>query len=470
MREEWQMTHLGDRRMWSVAVGAATLLWLIGVGWYLGSFIGSDALAGMLPHEHGMLVAGIVAPVLLLWLLVAFLARGQALKEHTELLASRLAELTFPDQSAEHRVNSIAESLRRQAVDLRLATEEAAAALDGTLALFRSQASDIDTAAKSARARSEEFESTLAEQRRILGEMAGLVEKQREGLSQTGRDQAAAMGAAAEESARHITEVLDKKRAEIAAVIDRVLDHGSSVRDAVETQADRLGDQVEQAIGRFREQMAELVGRIDQATETSRHETRTMIQTTEAAQREFAAHAETLSVQLRGSTKQMSGQLTRLAEQAVAAAEKCAADNATLEQTSRAQVDRLSAAAGAAGEQFRQTFERLAQDLGAMTRSVSDGVSEKQQAIRVALEDHSRQLEGAFERLTANVGAMSQSVSDGVGEKQQALHAALTDHIKQLDSAFERLTANVGTMAQSASDRLGERQQSISAALSEQGK
>jgi len=80
----------------------------------------------------------------LLWLLVAFVVRGQTLKEHTDLLANRLAELTFPDQSAEHRINSIAEALRRQAVDLRLATEEAAAALDGTRALFRSQASDIE--------------------------------------------------------------------------------------------------------------------------------------------------------------------------------------------------------------------------------------------------------------------------------------------------------------------------------------
>src|SRR5688572_2423283 len=257
MREDC-MTNLRGRRTLGLAAGAISVLWLIGVAWYILDFIGADALAGMLPHELGLVVAGITVPILVLWLLVAFVVRGQALKEHTDLLASRLAELTFPDQSAEHRINSIAEALRRQAVDLRLATEEAAAALDGTRALFRSQASDIDIAAKAARARSEEVESTLAEQRRILNEMTGMVEKQREGLSQTGKDQAAAMEAAGEESARRITQVLDSKRTEIASVIDRILDHGSSVRDAVETQAERLGDQVEQAIGRFREQMTQL--------------------------------------------------------------------------------------------------------------------------------------------------------------------------------------------------------------------
>ena len=81
--------------------------------------------------------------------------------------------------------------------------------------------------------------------------------------------------------------MLDGKRSEITAVVDRILDHGSSVRDAVETQAERLGDQVEQSIGRFREHMTQLAGRIDEATETSRHETKTMIQATEASQREF---------------------------------------------------------------------------------------------------------------------------------------------------------------------------------------
>ena len=132
------MTNLRGRRTLSLAAGAISVLWLIGVAWYIFEFIGADSLAGMLPHELGMVVAGITAPILLLWLLVAFVVRGQALKEHTDLLANRLAELTFPDQSAEHRINSIAEALRRQAVDLRLATEEAAAALDGTRALFRS--------------------------------------------------------------------------------------------------------------------------------------------------------------------------------------------------------------------------------------------------------------------------------------------------------------------------------------------
>ena len=109
------MTNLRGRRTLSLAAAAVTVLWLIGVAWYIFEFIGADALAGMLPHELGLVVAGITAPLLLLWLLVAFVVRGQALKEHTDLLASRLAELTFPDSSAEHRINSIAEALRRQA-------------------------------------------------------------------------------------------------------------------------------------------------------------------------------------------------------------------------------------------------------------------------------------------------------------------------------------------------------------------
>ena len=176
-------------------------------------------------------------------------------------------------------------------------------------------------------------------------------------------------------------------------MVDRILDHGSSVRDAVETQAERLGDQVEQSMGRFREHMTQLAGRIDEATETSRHETKTMIQATEASQREFTTHTETLAAQIRGSAKQMSPQLTRLADQAVAAAETTAADSAVLEQASRAQVERLSAAATLAGEQFRQSFDRLADrrrrhdaiDLRSAGRA-------RRRRCAPRLDDHSKQL------------------------------------------------------------------------------
>src|SRR5512134_3328896 len=84
MREDC-MTNLRGRRTLSLAAGAISVLWLIGVAWYIFEFIGVDALAGMLPHELGLVVAGITAPLILLWLMVAFVVRGQALKEHTDL-------------------------------------------------------------------------------------------------------------------------------------------------------------------------------------------------------------------------------------------------------------------------------------------------------------------------------------------------------------------------------------------------
>ncbi|NJO13117.1 MAG: hypothetical protein HC872_06250, partial [Gammaproteobacteria bacterium] len=53
------MTNLRGRRTLSLAAAAITVLWLIGVAWYIFEFIGADALAGMLPHELGTVVAGI---------------------------------------------------------------------------------------------------------------------------------------------------------------------------------------------------------------------------------------------------------------------------------------------------------------------------------------------------------------------------------------------------------------------------
>src|SRR5262245_59462706 len=121
------MTQLGDRRTWGVAAGALSVLWIIGAAWYALDYVGLAGLAALAPHELGAVLAGIFAPLLCLWLIVGHAWRSQALKAHTDALAARLAELTFPDQAGEHRIHSVAESLRRQAIDLRMATEEAAA-------------------------------------------------------------------------------------------------------------------------------------------------------------------------------------------------------------------------------------------------------------------------------------------------------------------------------------------------------
>src|SRR5690606_21628582 len=159
------MSLFGDRRIWGVAAGALTLLWLALAGAYVLDYWGVDGLLGLLPHELGGVLAGVFTPIFCIWLIAIYLMRGREIRDYNDKLAARLAELTFPDAAGEHRLQSVSEALKRQAAELRLATEEAAAALDGTRALFRSQASDLDTAAKAARSRTEDVEATLAEQR-----------------------------------------------------------------------------------------------------------------------------------------------------------------------------------------------------------------------------------------------------------------------------------------------------------------
>ena len=52
------MTNLRGRRTLSLAAGAVSVLWLIGVAWYIFEFIGADSLAGMLPHELPLEIPG----------------------------------------------------------------------------------------------------------------------------------------------------------------------------------------------------------------------------------------------------------------------------------------------------------------------------------------------------------------------------------------------------------------------------
>src|SRR3546814_20676688 len=60
--------------------------WLAAAYYYFKVLVGLPNLEALLPHELGIVVAGVFAPLAFLWLFLAFLRRGGGLRAHTALL------------------------------------------------------------------------------------------------------------------------------------------------------------------------------------------------------------------------------------------------------------------------------------------------------------------------------------------------------------------------------------------------
>jgi len=92
---------------------ALTLAWLAGAAAYVEGAIGFDNLTSMLPNEIGMFVAGVTAPIILLWFAVAYWRQ-------TAGLAEEIRELRTASEQARAQAQSLAASEQHLRIDTYL--------------------------------------------------------------------------------------------------------------------------------------------------------------------------------------------------------------------------------------------------------------------------------------------------------------------------------------------------------------
>lgn len=114
-----------------VLLGSAlSLIWVVTlVAWFIvaGETSHEALLATSSPLSLAGVVAIVVTPLILLWLVIAVFDRNASIHREAAALRQQLALLTYPAAAAESRIATIADSLRTQTASLTSATREAAA-------------------------------------------------------------------------------------------------------------------------------------------------------------------------------------------------------------------------------------------------------------------------------------------------------------------------------------------------------
>ncbi|MEX2008876.1 MAG: hypothetical protein WEC41_01685, partial [Dongiaceae bacterium] len=115
---------------------ALLLTWLVSALWlavaaaYVEREIGWRAVLPLPPHEQAAIAAGVLLPLILLWLIVVVALRGQSVRRHLGELRDRLDQMTVPAADAEARAAAVTQALRRETNELRTVKDEAASVLD----------------------------------------------------------------------------------------------------------------------------------------------------------------------------------------------------------------------------------------------------------------------------------------------------------------------------------------------------
>ena len=151
-------------RLPTLAGAAATVLWAFMIHRVLDRSIGWDNLPFLLPHELGGLAAGVVTPLALLWMVVAFFERGRQLRSETEALRRQLLQMTYPSDRAQTRLREVTDALRRQARDLTDASDEATTRLHAVTEAVRQQSLELARVSEDADLRAQAIAEALRRQ------------------------------------------------------------------------------------------------------------------------------------------------------------------------------------------------------------------------------------------------------------------------------------------------------------------
>ena len=107
-----------------------SVIWFGIVAVYITKFFGWDNLFSMMPNEFSGFMAGIILPIAIVWVVMAYIDRGSSFKQETQMLRDSLNQVIFPDSNGDAASKMIAEAIKSQVIELKDVTRDACAQAD----------------------------------------------------------------------------------------------------------------------------------------------------------------------------------------------------------------------------------------------------------------------------------------------------------------------------------------------------
>ena len=107
---------------------AFSVMWFGIVAVYISKFYGWDNLFSITPNEFIAFLTTTTLPLAIMWMIMAYIDRGNSFKKETRLLRESLNQVIFPDSNGNEATKMIADAIKAQVSDLKDATRDVCAA------------------------------------------------------------------------------------------------------------------------------------------------------------------------------------------------------------------------------------------------------------------------------------------------------------------------------------------------------
>ncbi len=107
------------RDNFAYCLAMVTLIWFVGIGYYIENFIGWTSIFALNPSDFGELIFTVTVPLCMIWLALAYLERSSSIDESAKLLQTYVDGLMYPDENASQNAKAIAQVLQSEIGRLR---------------------------------------------------------------------------------------------------------------------------------------------------------------------------------------------------------------------------------------------------------------------------------------------------------------------------------------------------------------
>ncbi len=512
-----------QRPLWHniLSYGAAVFsaMWLVyGLSYALTSY-GLAGLAAMPPPELGGLMAGILAPVALLWMVLGYWQRTADIQRYAGALRAELQSIIFPSEERAQRVSKDIERLCRQAAELSTSSKAVIKAIGRARQGLRTEVRDFVGLSKKTEFHIERLTDSLHEKAQKLVVLTEEIEQRTGAIdekTQAGAeawDQATvvvleraaemegAMGRGADKIIEAAGQAGDKAKAvekylnnsfislnksvdDVAARLqglsgefDSHIQGLSKAADHVSEETTRLAETIESQIGSLEDVAHRTLESMGKSSESINQHRDALDDSADSIARQADKIADTINVSignLNDSADYMSSRTDELEDRIAAQADKLrdtvgsiAAEAGQIEEAGVSAANKLSEAMTAAlsgAESISAAVRRSLESLEVTTRSAK----EQAESLIDSTDSHITRLNEAGEGNVAHIRAIVDLLEQSREQIEQA--SSLADaQVTKLSGAVEDQSERIHVSTASMVERLKAVQESLEEPLKAMG-
>jgi hypothetical protein len=450
-----------------------TAVWFGLCAGYVHTYIGWDQLMSLQPHLLGGFMAGVMAPVALLWMAMTYIQRGSDVHMYAGALRAELQAMIFPSEERSQVIHKDIEALCHQAAELSAASKAVLKSIHRARLGLRSEINDLTGMSKKAEFHIDRLSETLHERSAKLltltdeiDRRSGEIDKRTKLKLQEWDDQAQSLLTRAQEMELSLGK--GAQRLEGAAEkVARTADTVASITDAAKTiarsqhdleqgvqgLADKVSgvttllggslEGVEKSVTALMDRAGGLEGRLGEKTQSLQGAVDTLdkrIASIETIGQEAASRmSDAMSVALSGA-EALGSAARRAVEQMNRAATESRLQSEDMLKDISAQIDKMQAEGKGSGESLK--------------------------SLLALMEDSRRQLEQSMAMTDRHVERLSQAVEDqlsrihqaesGLAAKSSTIADTLLAPIQTIERAVERAESCHTMMGETLGQRVSD--------------